>query len=204
MNELKRPGPVPLATLRRHRGCLLTLFLVAALGLGCDSGSEKPAVPQLQTGVRPAASNAAVARVPAIPSAPQSGLPVLKLWLGSQELKTEIASNPQQWATGMMHRTTMPDDEAMLFVFPRAMRASFWMKNTLLALSCAYIDASGTILEIHDMKPLDETPIVAASEDIQYVLETTQGWFARHQVPTNTIVRTERGSFAQTFFGAPR
>jgi uncharacterized membrane protein (UPF0127 family) len=87
----------------------------------------------------------------------------------------------------------------MLFVFGRPHRTSFYMKNTTVPLSCAYIDTEGTILEIHDMKPLDETPIEAKSENILYVLEVKQGWFQRHNIGVGTVLRTERGSLPQTY-----
>ena len=89
----------------------------------------------------------------------------------------------------------------MLFVFAGPHRASFWMRNTVLPLTCAYIDPDGVILEIHDMKPLDETAIEAASDNVQFVLEMNQGWFARHHVSTGVVVRTERGSLLETYFG---
>ena len=95
----------------------------------------------------------------------------------------------------------MAEDEAMLFVFPKPRRASFYMRNTILPLSCAYIGSDGAILEIHDMKPLDETPIVASTDQVQYVLEVNQGWFKRHGVSVGTVVSTEKGTLRKTFFG---
>lgn len=135
-----------------------------------------------------------------LPNKAQPRLPTIKLWLGPHELTTEIAQNASQWAAGMMFRTNMPDGEAMLFVFPQRTRAAFWMKNTYVPLSGAYIDPSGTILEIHDMKPLDETLIQAATDNILFVLEVPQGWFQRNGVGTNTMIRTERGTLLDTFF----
>jgi len=130
----------------------------------------------------------------------QPKLPTVKLWLGSQELVTEIARKPLEIGTGMMYRDKMAENEAMLFVFPGPGPRSFYMRNTKIPLSCAYIDPQGNILEIHDMKPLDETPISSASNNIQYVLETRQGWFARNKVAVGSVVRTERGSLHDTFF----
>ena len=75
------------------------------------------------------------------------------------------------------------------------------MRNTLIPLSCAYIGSDGTILEIHDMKPKDETPIEAGTDKIQYVLEVNRGWFDRNKVSTGMVVRTERGSLRESFFG---
>jgi uncharacterized membrane protein (UPF0127 family) len=94
----------------------------------------------------------------------------------------------------------MAEYEGMLFVFGGPMRASFWMRNTLIPLSCAYIDPDGVILEIHDMKPLDETPIQAQTDRVQYVLEVKQGWFDRNKVSAGMLVRTEQGSLRDTYF----
>lgn len=131
----------------------------------------------------------------------QPKLPVIRLWLGANELKAEVARSASEIATGMMHRTKMDEDEAMFFVFPRPRRAAFYMRNTLLPLSCAYIGSDGAILEIHDMKPLDETPIVASTDQVRYVLEVNQGWFKRHGVGVGTVVSTEKGTLRKTFFG---
>lgn len=130
----------------------------------------------------------------------QPKLPVIRLWLGANELKAEVARLPTEIAAGMMHRTKMAEDEAMLFVFSRPRRASFYMRNTILPLSCAYIGSDGTILEIHDMKPLDETPIVASTDQVQYVLEVNQGWFKSHRVSIGTVVSTEKGTLRKIFF----
>jgi hypothetical protein len=70
-----------------------------------------------------------------------------------------------------------------------------------IPLSCAYLNREGVILELHDMKPQDETPIPADSREVQYVLETAQGWFERNQVGAGTLVQTDKGSLRETFFG---
>ena len=88
----------------------------------------------------------------------------------------------------------------MLFVFDRPEYRAFWMKNVSVPLSCAYIDPDGVILETHDMTPQETKPIESASDRIQFVLETKQGWFERNKISTGTVVRTERGSLAETFF----
>lgn len=133
---------------------------------------------------------------------PQPRLPTVKLWLGAQELTTEVARSASEVETGMMWRTSMAESEGMLFVFAEAHQASFWMKNTLVPLSCAYIDANGIILEIHDMKPRDLTPIKAATDKVQFVLEVNQGWFKRNNVNPGTSARTDRGSLKETFFNS--
>ncbi len=112
----------------------------------------------------------------------------------------ELALTPQQVRTGMMFRTSLAENAGMLFVFPIAHRASFWMKNCPLPLSAAYIDPEGVILEIHDLQPHNTNSVEAASERVQFVLETNQGWFGRHHVMPGTVVRTERGTLLETFF----
>jgi len=131
-------------------------------------------------------------------------LHTLKLWLGAEELITELCTNDVQRMTGMMFRTNLAETEAMLFVFAFPHRAAFYMKNTVVPLSVAYIDPKGVILEIHDLKPKNLTSVPAAADNVQYVLETTQGWFKRHNVGVGAVVRTERGTLGQTFFGGKR
>ncbi len=112
---------------------------------------------------------------------------------------TELALNEEQEATGMMFRTNMGSNEGMLFAFPNPMRASFWMMNTYLPLSAAYIAPDGTILELHDFKPLDTNAVVAGSANIQYVLETPQGWFKNNNIAPGTVITTENGPLNKVF-----
>jgi uncharacterized membrane protein (UPF0127 family) len=167
-------------------------LLLAAVFL--QPGCSRPAVPPPQT---------AAPTEPPPAGQPQPKLPAIKLWLGPKEVMAEQATSPDQVQTGMMFRKEMGENEGMIFVFSQPQRVSFWMRNTLLPLSCAYIDPAGNILEIHDMKPLDETPIPAVSNDVQYVLEMKQGWFERNQIGVGTSIRTERGTLSQTYFGQP-
>ena len=160
------------------------LLMAAGLWAGCDrtqdAGLPTPAAPTVAQHAQPR-------------------LKTMKIWLGAEELTTELALQQTEWMTGMMFRTNMAENEAMLFVFPIPHRASFWMKNTLLPLSAAYIDPSGTILEIHDLEPLNTNSVTASTDHVQYVLETTQGWFGRHNISTGAVLRTEHGTFAETF-----
>jgi len=134
----------------------------------------------------------------------QPKLPTIKVWVGDQELITEVASKPLEIATGMMYRTNMPENEAMLFVFQDVDSRSFYMRNCEVALSAAYISPSGEILQIIDMKPHYETPIPSHSSNVQFVLEVPQGWFTRHHISPGAVVQTERGPLHQTFFGTNR
>ncbi|MCX8109287.1 MAG: DUF192 domain-containing protein [Verrucomicrobiae bacterium] len=124
-------------------------------------------------------------------------LETVKLWLGNQEITAEVARTESEIRTGYMFRTNIADGEGMLFVFGRPIRAAFYMRNTTIPLSCAYIDPEGVILEIHDLKPLDETPVEASSDNVQFVLEVPQGWFERAQVRPGTVVRTQYGALKE-------
>jgi uncharacterized membrane protein (UPF0127 family) len=142
-------------------------------------------------------------RISSVPTKVQPKLPTIKVWLGSQELMTEVAGTDPQIQTGMMFRETIAENEAMIFVFDRPEYRAFWMKNVSVPLSCAYIDPDGVILEIHDMTPQETKPIESATGRIQFVLETKQGWFERNKIATGATIRTERGSLAETFFRRP-
>jgi uncharacterized membrane protein (UPF0127 family) len=79
------------------------------------------------------------------------------------------------------------------------------MKNTKVPLSAAYIDQDGKILEVHNLNPLDESSVESMTDDIKYVLEVPQGWFQRHNIAVGALIRTDRGSLKETFYGrSPR
>ncbi len=93
-------------------------------------------------------------------------------------LRAEIADDDEERGRGLMHRKEVRDGEGMLFVFQADQRLAFWMKNTLVPLSIAYIASDGRILEFHDMTPLSLAP-VESSRSARYALEVPQGWFSR-------------------------
>jgi uncharacterized membrane protein (UPF0127 family) len=93
-------------------------------------------------------------------------------------LKVELALSEEEQSQGLMYRESLNEGQGMLFVFDRDKLASFWMKNTLIPLSIAYINSDGGILEIHDMRPGDLS-LIRSSRSVRYALEVPQGWFAR-------------------------
>lgn len=109
---------------------------------------------------------------------PQSGLRAATIRSGSVELIAELAISQDEQTTGLMHRTELPDGRGMLFVYPDDRRMSFWMKNTLVPLSIAFIGADGAIKEIHDMEPLS-LAAVESERYARYALEVPKGWFGR-------------------------
>jgi uncharacterized membrane protein (UPF0127 family) len=119
---------------------------------------------------------------------PQFDLPKATLTLGTNSLDTQIAADDSSRERGLMSRTNLAENEAMLFVFPRPQPVAFWMKDTPVPLSIAYVGPSGRIFEIHDLKPFDETPVPSASEAVVYAIEVPQGWFARRGVMAGSVV----------------
>jgi uncharacterized membrane protein (UPF0127 family) len=130
----------------------------------------------------------------------QPKLPTVKVWLGPEEMVAEMARTQVQIATGMMFRTNMAENEAMIFVFPTAGPKNFYMRNCTVPLSAAYITPDGTIAEIVDLQPGDERGVQSRTSNLQFVLEVPQGWFTRHNISTGAVVRTEHGSLLDTFF----
>jgi hypothetical protein len=109
----------------------------------------------------------------------------------------EVASGKFELATGLMFRTNMAPNEAMLFLLPVAQQARFYMRSTFIPLSCAYMDDEGVILETHDMKPKDETLIPSASANVRFVLEVNRGWFEANHVNPGVLVRTDKGTLSK-------
>jgi len=97
---------------------------------------------------------------------------------GQVFIKAEIARTEEERTKGLMFRKKLPDGEGMLFVFERDQQLSFWMKNTYIPLSIAFIASDGRIFEIKDMEPHDLKP-VQSSRSVRYALEVPQGWFER-------------------------
>ena len=134
----------------------------------------------------------------------QSKLPTIKVFLGtnenSQEMIAEICREPVEIATGMMFRTKMAENEAMIFIFSNSEPRNFYMRNCLVPLSAAYIEPDGKIAEIIDLQPGDERGVQSRTGNIQFVLEVPQGWFKRHGITNGDAICTERGSLLETFF----
>ena len=164
---------------------LFPLILVVALAAGCKKAETIAPPPSLDS---------------QLPTQAQPKLPTLKIYLGAETLDAELATTEREEQTGMMFRTNVTDESAMLFVFPYPQPANFWMKNCPDSLSAAYISPDGVIQEIHHLEKNDTNTVSSASANIGYVLEVNDGWFQRHNVSTGMLIRTELGSLQQTFF----
>ena len=109
---------------------------------------------------------------------PQTNLPRIKLQAGMFQIDTQVAQTEAQRQTGLMFRKEMPQHEGMLFVFEQPATQCFWMKNTLLPLTAAFVADDGTIVNLVDMKP-QTTESHCSEKPVRFVLEMNQGWFAK-------------------------
>lgn len=115
-------------------------------------------------------------------SGPQPILPEIELLIGGKKISAEVADDERERAAGLMFRKFLGADSGMLFVMDRPGPVGFWMKNTEVPLTIAYIDQRGTIMEIHDLQPHDETPVPSRFRNIAFALEMPQGWFSKNNV----------------------
>jgi uncharacterized membrane protein (UPF0127 family) len=119
---------------------------------------------------------AALAAAAAFAQEPQMNLQRVRIAAGMHQIDAQLAATPDQRATGLMWRREMPQHEGMLFAFDAPAIQCFWMKNTLLPLSAAFVADDGTIVNVVEMKPqtLDSH---CSTQPVRYVLEMNQGWF---------------------------
>lgn len=108
-------------------------------------------------------------------------LPVTTLTIGTQKIVAEVAATTEQRTTGLMYRFSLKPGQGMIFVFEREEPLSFWMKNTFIPLSIAFIASDGRILNVADMAPRDER-MHWSNGPALYALEMRKGWFAEHGI----------------------
>ncbi len=116
---------------------------------------------------------------------PQPRLNSIDLTAGIHVIKTELAITPDQQQIGMMFRRQMGTNEAMLFVNDEPGLRCFWMRNTLLPLSIAFIADDGSIVNIADMQPQSDRSHCSA-KPVRYALEMNLGWFAKRGIKAGT------------------
>ena len=132
------------------------LLALCALALGASSCDRRPAGP-VQSGDR------------------------VQLEIQGRKIRVEVASDPSLRQRGLMHRESLGEDEGMLFIFTQRQTLQFWMRNTPLPLSIAFLADQGTILQIESMRPKDESHTVSKYL-VRHALEMKQGWFDRNGV----------------------
>ena len=133
---------------------------------------------------------ALLASMPASAQAPDGkpqSLPITTIRVGPHAVAAEVASTPDQRTLGLMYRFSLPADHGMLFVFPEPQPLAFWMRNTFIPLSIAYIDAEGRILNVVEMAPRSDASHPSRG-DALYALEMRKGWFADRGLGPGTRV----------------
>jgi uncharacterized membrane protein (UPF0127 family) len=163
---------------------LVVLLALAALLLIIDRGREK-SVAEIPEEVDPKTS--AEDTSPKTPPQKNNektrtlGLYIINSAGERVFLEVELANTERKRQMGLMGRTELGENRGMLFVFDQEQPLSFWMKDTLIPLSIAYIDEGGTIVDIQDMQPLDETSHPSAAP-AKYALEVNQGFFEANRI----------------------
>jgi uncharacterized protein len=128
-----------------------------------------------------------LAAIASAQEAPQK-LAQVRLTAGIHNINAELASTPPQREIGLMFRSVMPANDGMLFVFEQPAQQCFWMKNTLIPLSVAFIGDDGSVVNIDDMKPqtLDSH---CSAKPVRFVLEMNEGWFAKRGIEAGSRLR---------------
>ena len=120
--------------------------------------------------------------------APQLNLERVKLTTGMHQIDAQIAGTPEQRQTGLMLRREMPQHEGMIFVFDQPDQQCFWMKNTLIPLSAAFISDDGVIVNIEEMKPL-ALDAHCSAQPVRFVLEMNKGWFTKKGIKAGSKLK---------------
>ncbi|PAT40942.1 hypothetical protein CK623_04035 [Vandammella animalimorsus] len=128
------------------------------------------------------------AQAPQASGQPQLDLPRLALSVNMYRIDAQVASTPAQRQIGLMFRPSMPQHEGMLFVFEQAGVQCFWMQNTPLPLTAAFLADDGTVINLADMQPLS-TEQHCSAQPVRYVLEMNQGWFAQRGIAAGMRLR---------------
>ncbi len=158
----------------------LLTFLFVSLLLVAGCGGEQGSAPEKEE-TPPAPPDTTEETTVASTSEESPTLAIISSNGARTEVEVEIADERAEQQRGLMERTALAEDGGMLFVFERNEPRSFWMRNTLIPLSIAYIADGGRIVDIQDMQPLDETSHPSA-EPARYALEVNQGFFAERGI----------------------
>jgi uncharacterized membrane protein (UPF0127 family) len=112
---------------------------------------------------------------------PQTQLPRTTLNAGMHLMQVQLAQNFEQRQIGLMWRKEMPQNEGMLFIFEQASVQCFWMRNTLIPLTAAFVADDGTVVNLADKKPMSDESH-CSTKPVRFVLEMNQGWFAKRNI----------------------
>lgn len=104
------------------------------------------------------------------------------LAIDQTQLSARVAFHPEEQQRGLMHVLEIPANEGMLFVYREPEQRAFWMKNTHLPLDIGFFDSEGTLLEVRELVPFDETPVSSTSRNVVMAIEMNRGWFQNHSI----------------------
>jgi uncharacterized protein len=166
------------------RASIIALFLLALLLAGCgSSGTGSSGTGSSGTGSSGTGASASPGAETTGTASELRNVTIDSSGGGKVELRVEIADDPPEQTRGLMERTALGEDRGMLFVYPDEEVRSFWMKNTLIPLSIAFIASDGTIVDLQNMKPLDDDPPhYVSAEPARYALEVNKGYFEKHGI----------------------
>ena len=115
-------------------------------------------------------------------------LPAATISIKDHTLAVELATTPNARVCGLSNRVKLPENHGMLFIYPSLGPRTFWMKDTRIPLSIAFLDDSGLILSIQHMTPIQTDERYRSLQPVRYALEVNQGWFAEHGIGVGDIV----------------
>jgi len=127
---------------------------------------------------------------------PQPPLPTVELQAGIHLVRAEVAADNETRMRGLMFRERLGPNQGMLFVFQARSQQCFWMRNTLIPLTIAFLEDDGSIVNLADMKPRSEDSHCSA-RPVRYALEMEQGWFAKRGLGAGTRLTGPAGLFAE-------
>ncbi len=185
-------------SLRLFSRWLVVLLLLLGSGslVGCGGGpaaaDAPPIIPTAPPSIPMPAPSPRISPVPAPTLAPTptvaTVLPVIPITIGEHTLQAEVVSTFATRAQGLMYREELAADQGMLFVFADDQMRNFWMRNTRIPLSIAYLDADQRIINILDMEPFDES-LYPSAAPARYALEVNQGWFEARGIVAGDLVK---------------
>jgi uncharacterized protein len=123
----------------------------------------------------------------AIPAVAAAELPRTELTAGFHRVEAEVAATPADRAQGLMNRQSLAPNQGMIFVFPVSATHCFWMRNTLLPLSIAFLDEKGAIINIDEMAPQTENNHCPA-RPARFALEMNAGWFKAKGLKAGAVI----------------
>lgn len=159
------------------RSCFSGLLLLACLAC-TPVTAEATTTPSATTSSAPLESPSPTADLTLL--AANQGV-FSKILIKRQPLWVEVALTSEQQRQGLMNRKSMPDHQGMIFVFTPTRIVTFWMKDTLIPLSIAFVDENNKIIDIQDMEPKSEAYHVSPSK-VKYAIEANQGWFRKYKI----------------------